>query len=87
MNARIIQFLMRFCLFVSLLLLWLHKVLEVDLFCLITSHVTVTKSINNILVEPLNFFKLKDNFAWSLNDHSFSCQDTIGFLLTNDNPP
>lgn len=65
MNARIIQFYaIRSCSFlISFLLLRLNIVLKVDLFRLITSHVTVAKSIDNVLTESLNFFELKNNLT------------------------
>lgn len=73
MNAKIIQFYVIRSFFISFLLLRLNIVLKVDLFRLITTHVTVTKSIDNILIKSFNFFELKNNLTGSLNDHSFSC--------------
>lgn len=73
MNAKIIQFYVIRSFFISFLLLRLNIVLKVDLFGLITSHVTVAKSIDNILIKSLNFFELQNNLTGSLNDHSFSC--------------
>ena len=73
MNAKIIQFYVIRSFFISFLLLRLNIVLKVDLFRLITTHVTVTKSIDNILIKSLNFFELQNNLTGSLNDHSFSC--------------
>lgn len=72
---------------VSLHFLWLSKGLNVNFLSLITPHVTVTKRIDNILIEPLQFFELQQDIRCSFNDHSFRRQHSIGFLFTNDNPP